>query len=924
MRLVSATVRNYRVHGEASVTFDPARTLIGGPNECGKSTLVEAIHRALFLKATVTGEALESMGSTLFQGRPEVEVRFEARGAEYQLTKRFSGQTGTVRLTQMGGQSWQGEEAETRLARLLGVEEVGGGKGILERVKKQWAHLWVWQGESGDDLSESVEAQQAGLLQRLQKVGGAVAMQSELDDRVACRFSQVRGDIYGKSTGLTALKNSELGQAQADVQKAEAAVGVAAERVNRLGQAMEAHEQAASAIARSVSALAGITAERQEVEQKLAEVTQLRRAEETQAQAVATAVERVAALEGVENNLAGLREAMRAAQQAVEPLEEKQRQLESKLAEARDGLSESQLAHDRVLEKAREAQLKAGLAGAYVTQFKRQARSQELSGRLERVQSLQKELDDLRAQSATVVAIDQSGLEGLQSLNNRSDQASAALRAMAAEVEVVATDRPVLVGGVPLAQGLRQTVSDTTEMNIGESVRIRIHPGGGDALARAREEVRSLERSLQQALDRYGLENLAAAAEAAARRADLQAKTEVKSAELRQWDVADLAALCKEAEAESAAIAADIERRQEQVGSSVPPQTLAQAEALLSGEQVALQVTESEERSLRSALEGLRQQTAERENERNQAREALEGERNKHTQLSAQVGLLLQNHGADEARCEALDQARSVRSRLEADLLQTRAALEVLQPDSLERDGERLQRAWKETDDQRQEAEKVKYGSQLALRSDGTDDPTAALSQAEAYLEAAQEHLTLVDRKARAIARVDELFQEEQRALADRFSKPLADKIDAYLQCVFGPEAKISVSLEDNHFGGVRLARSAKTGATPFDSLSKGAREQVAAAVRLAIAELLAADHDGTLPVVFDDAFAHSDPERVNALHRMLDLAAARGLQVVVLTCNPADYAGLGARGVDLGQAQAQAQVQVQVQVHAQPQAATA
>jgi hypothetical protein len=35
----------------------------------------------------------------------------------------------------------------------------------------------------------------------------------------------------------------------------------------------------------------------------------------------------------------------------------------------------------------------------------------------------------------------------------------------------------------------------------------------------------------------------------------------------------------------------------------------------------------------------------------------------------------------------------------------------------------------------------------------------------------------------------------------------------------------------------------------------------------------------------------------------MLDLGASHGLQVIVLTCNPSDYAGLGARGVDLGQA---------------------
>ena len=51
MRIKSVTLRNYRMHRELTVAFDPSRTLIGGPNEVGKSTLVEAIHRALFLKA---------------------------------------------------------------------------------------------------------------------------------------------------------------------------------------------------------------------------------------------------------------------------------------------------------------------------------------------------------------------------------------------------------------------------------------------------------------------------------------------------------------------------------------------------------------------------------------------------------------------------------------------------------------------------------------------------------------------------------------------------------------------------------------------------------------------------------------------------------------------------------------------------------
>ena len=71
MRLLSLTVRNYRVHKELTVTFDPSRNLIGGPNESGKSTLAEAAHRALFLRAKTGGKTQKEMVSTRHLGDPD-------------------------------------------------------------------------------------------------------------------------------------------------------------------------------------------------------------------------------------------------------------------------------------------------------------------------------------------------------------------------------------------------------------------------------------------------------------------------------------------------------------------------------------------------------------------------------------------------------------------------------------------------------------------------------------------------------------------------------------------------------------------------------------------------------------------------------------------------------------------------------------
>jgi uncharacterized protein YhaN len=70
----------------------------------------------------------------------------------------------------------------------------------------------------------------------------------------------------------------------------------------------------------------------------------------------------------------------------------------------------------------------------------------------------------------------------------------------------------------------------------------------------------------------------------------------------------------------------------------------------------------------------------------------------------------------------------------------------------------------------------------------------------------------------------------------------------------------------------------------------------VAAAVRLALAEVLAPAYDGALPLVFDDAFTNSDPERIEGLKRMLERASDQGVQVLLLSCTPNDYADLASR----------------------------
>jgi uncharacterized protein YhaN len=267
--------------------------------------------------------------------------------------------------------------------------------------------------------------------------------------------------------------------------------------------------------------------------------------------------------------------------------------------------------------------------------------------------------------------------------------------------------------------------------------------------------------------------------------------------------------------------------------------------------------------------------------------------------LEIELGILTRTHGDDEARFRELARLLEAKTRAGEKLAATRAALNALQPDLLGADRTRLDRAVSRALQEKGDAATKLAVARDRLASDGTADPVGGLATAQAKARFVREQLAAEQRRGAALQMIRQLFLDEQRKLAEQVTRPLVEKVSGYLQSLFGAGAQAVISLEDNQFGGLKVTRPGREiSACQFDQLSGGTREQVAAAFRLAMAEVLAESHDGCLPVVFDDAFAYSDPERVQRLQRMLDRAVGRGLQIIVLTCNPVDYAALGAKQI--------------------------
>ena len=899
MRILSVTLRNYRVHRELTVDLDHDRTLIGGPNECGKSTLVEAIHNALFLRSKIGGEAQKSMVSSLWPGAPEVELGLSFGGQRYDLMKRFSGGGGATRLVRAGGETWGGDEAESRLASLLRVEAVSGGRGAAERVKEQWAHLWVWQGKSGADPADYANPQKDSLLQRLQETGGAAALQSDLDARVAAQFAALCEFTFtqaGKPKVGSNLEKAEAAQrvAQSENQNAQA-------RIQQLQRALSDFEEANLALARAKTELETLNERKAVLEGQLKRLGELRAQEQIQMLAAEPAAKKYDEVRRGEEQIVEARAAIKQLQDSLEPKRAEYARLQEAHKYASGEADRAGGDYDRATANTRAARLRKDLCAAALDLLEKNERLAELEAKRERVVERAARRGELGRQLAALPAVDAARLKKLHALENALSQAQASLQAMATGIEVLACDEAVRVGGEVLAAGSSRIVTQETEIALGSSLRLSISPGGGTSLWEARAAVQKASEARHAALDGLGLTSVAEAAQIAEARTAFSGQNEALQAELNGLDAENLLSALEKAGSEVAGARADVGRRAAQLPEWVAPTDLTVARGGLGEAQKAADEAESNElrgKKLRDIAVTSREGA---ETRLSNHRQSLDGEERKLNELMGRVNLLIETHGNDELRGQALLAALTAKQQAEARLAETRAAIQELQPELLDLDKARQDRSFERINAAKQEAQVRREVSQAALLFDGTLDPEAELALTTARLQAAQEQVAGVARKAAAARLLRDLFLEEQRALADRFTRPLADKISAYLQCLFGAGATATVALTDNEIGGIQLVRSSHGGgALAFASLSGGAREQVAASVRLAMAEILAADHHGCLPVVFDDAFAYSDPDRVQTLQRMLDLAAARGLQVIVLTCNPSDYAALGANEVTL------------------------
>ena len=902
MKLLSCSLHSIRRHAELTLDFHPGLTLITGANESGKSSLVEALHRTLFLRGNATGAPVQQLRSLQHSGHPQVTLNFEAKGRSWVLQKRFSGQSGTTSLSGAGEPARLGSEAEEQLATLLGVDEIIGSRQAGRVLPTRWAHLWVMQGEGGRDLLKlgGEHYDLRSLIEQLEQ-GADAALQSPLDQQLHDRLEQlVSASLTTRGTRHQSvlwhceqtLKASEERLASAtaelhDYEEASTSLDALDDEQRQLEQERKPHlEQEQNQLLDEQRQQAQAKAARLALEQQLTPLSQQRQQLQLQ----------LRRLRETEQTLANQQ------QQNVRVTAGLER-LQRLLVEQSDVVKQLMLDRDQLEQKRSGLELRGQQLRRLEERLQLEQRLTQLDRQQQQLLSWKRQHKEITTALSRLRAPEHEALVTLQDQTRQLEALAIRSDAMASVVTLECSDQQVRLDDAPMEPGESQRRTSTFSLTVGKGVKLRIAPGGGDGLETIHREHQALTQRIQASLSHWQADSVAELEARGRQRMELLTRQSLLQQQTPEADDH------KVIQAEEASARERLQSLEQELndGAQATREGLStqDAEAI----QQALITCRQHYRETNERRQSLRQQLEQQETlfkGQQQQQQALQLQREALTaeirSLDQQRLALIRDHGDAERIAADLQQ-------LEAQIGNLQQQLKALpQADGSNNDPEAaiarrlnaVQQQLQQLQERLQSLSSERGALQERCNSLGRRDPYAHAEEARTQLEQARRAHSNEALQVKAQQHLLNLFNTARSDLSQRYTAPLSRSIAHYLgPLLTQPDALCSLSYDaKNGLGDLRLQRDGLT--LPFANLSGGMREQLNAALRLALADTLRTGHDGCLPVLFDDAFSNTDPTRLQAVLSMLRQAADDGLQVVVLSCDGDPYRAVADAVVEL------------------------
>ena len=869
LRIRRIALTNFRKFREPFVIdgLTDGLNVIIEPNEAGKSTLLEAMRAAFFIRHNTANRLARSYAPHGEAVAPQIEVGFEARGEDWQVTKRFL-KSASAEVRGPNGRA-QGEDAEAQLQALLGSRRDASQTGDAA-AHGALGLLWVAQAQAlevtapgeivRDTVRSTLEAEVGTMM------GGAACQR--VRPRIDTQFAE-----YWTNTGRPTGRQTSARETH------DAAQLAATQATTRLA-ALEQNFSDLEAVRAKLKVLDRDLADTTDAEQRKALVAQLDIARsaaqllETRRAEQGRLADRVKGLEDVALRVAAARKAVADTGTALRNARANRSGLAEELTAARE---QAQTARERLATaraNRREAHEALGGASARVEVRQRWLEIAEARRRHTELLTLEAESDAARRLGGTLLSPDV--LKALEEKERAVDKARAAVDAEATWIEFVGDVSRLTVDGAGVEPGSR-TLSRETHIRLGAAELIVRPPVGAQI---AETTLASATQNLATELAEHGVTSVAAAR--VRNEAARDAIANLRTLKARITGITPASALLG-IEASAAALKLFIGGLDESAdgeGSDEPADDL---EALA----IAVRDADTEQ----AKAEGVDEAASER-------LRVLEAKNAPLLVLETGAERDVSNAEAHLAAIEGNPAVASLTDALQEARQSEAGALVGL------RDAERaatahdvtviggkigvLDKRFEVARTQRNELEKVIAGLEARIEAEGGKGLADRAAAAREEAEAAAANLARVTQEAETLKLLRDTLEGARAEASRTFVGPVARRARRHIERLLpGCDLSFGEDLGLNSISRGGLSEGC-------GDLSKGTQEQLAVLTRLAFADMLL-EQGAPVSLILDDPLVYADDTRLDLMTEVLIEAATR-MQVILLTCRDRAFRHLGNR----------------------------
>ncbi len=873
MRLLSVRLSHFKGIESRHVEFRPTGiTLIQGPNEIGKTSLMSAFDILLEYADSSQHREVEATKSSGQDRSTEIEAQFEIRGEHFTYFKRYHRDRETRLVIETGGQrrTVTGREAHDYV------------RAILTNTTdwELWKALKMAQGSATDQVTQVALGTSTSLREALDRAAGGG--DGPADDTLFHRVKQERNAYYS-----------------ANGQELKAVFGGLRERLAAIQQDIDRVDQRITLVARDTERIDVLDREIERLSVDLREAqTQLRIAEDAIGGIQAIESEHRDALQTlrqVQDRLGEVtrqwsersRDAEHEAEltQALTALDEKIQEARNEDAEAQYTLGMARANYERVQSEREEARRTLSRLDEDANVFLTRSEWSALEKQLDRVRRLTQDQLTREAQRSRI-RVTEEGLKAIRKQVDKVHQAQSGLEVGSPTACVRALEAlSITVNGAatPLLQKQEKQFSISEPMVIGvpDLMDITITPGASvpDLQAKLDRE----QGALQKLLEQYGVGTASDAQTEWDLWRDLTRQMGEGQQQLREeLPASDLSTL----EERQDLLRTRVDEYQRRRPEHYPyPETVDVARQRVQDAQDILDVAEG---ALRQSIQDFEVAKA-RASHAQKVLQTLGAERLNKQGLLTEIGDRLahmRGEVLDQEVKRQMDEAAGEGKRLKALVDRLALQLEERQPQQVRARASQLGIQVTNVTMRLNQIRQERAETQGRLATMGAEGLYEEREEAIASRNKLQSDLAALERRAIAAKTLYETVSACRDREQRRYREPLRKRITELGKVVFGSDFDVALN-EDLTV----ISRTLHGITLGVEALSTGAKEQLALLVRLAAASLV--DPAEGVPVILDDALGHTDDERLDLMAAIFTVVA-KDCQIILLTSATRRYTKMG------------------------------